>query len=252
MMASYWDESEVTEFGFMIVAGWLATVGQWQEFEYGWKLLLAKYDVPYLHMKEYTQSVGPFKKWKAKDGTRKNFMRDVSGIINDTVQHGFCCFVHNGLFDEIGRRYQFREKFNSSYALAGRACASMANEWQNEAPLNRRDMKYVFEDGGPDKGGLLSAMDLAPSLPAPIFEPGKDWKPSTKWPDGRTGLVQLQAADYLAYEIGKFARDRQKPSTQRFRASLGVLPEKKVKRLFFTTSKLETLCRMLNIKRRLN
>jgi hypothetical protein len=115
------------------------------------------------------------------------------------------------------------------------------------------EMKYVFEDGGPDNGGLINAMQiLSPFLPAPSFEPGRDLKPSRKWPTGRKGLVQIQAADYLAYEIRKFIVDHPliKAGTRQFRASLGALPSDKVDRAFVTGAKLERLCQLANTRRR--
>ncbi len=32
------------------------------------------------------------------------------------------------------------------------------------------DIEFVFEDGGPDKSGLVMAMDVARKLPVPIFK----------------------------------------------------------------------------------
>src|SRR5204863_9101411 len=95
--------------------------------------------------------------------------------------------------------------------------------------------------------------DITPSLPAPIFKPGRDSRPSAKWPNGRKGIVQLQAADYLAYEIGKFARDHQliMSGSRNFRMSLGMLPENKVKQMFFSTERLKHVCsKMMRLKRR--
>ena len=44
---------------------------------------------------------------------------------------------------------------------------------------------------------------------------------------GKRGVVQLQAADYLAYELSKFTREHQsiKADPSKFRASVGILPE---------------------------
>ena len=95
-------------------------------------------------------------------------------------------------------------------------------------------------------------MKINPRLRAPIFLPGRDQKPTKKSPTGKQGTVQLQAADYLAYEISKFTREHQniKADPSKFRASLGILPEKKVKKMFFTESKMEIMCNMIGIPRR--
>jgi hypothetical protein len=93
---------------------------------------------------------------------------------------------------------------------------------------------------------------VPPFLPAPIFRPGRDQRPTRKRPNGKPGVVQLQTADYLAYEIGKFTREHQniKSDPSKFRASLGVLPEKMVKRMFFTETKMSIMCKMIGIARR--
>ena len=95
-------------------------------------------------------------------------------------------------------------------------------------------------------------MKINPRLPTPIFPPSRDQKPTKKFPTGKQGTVQLQAADYLAYEISKFTREHQniKADPSRFRASLGILPEKKVKKMFFTESKMDIMCNMVGIHRR--
>ena len=91
MMVSYFDESVADKIGFTYVCGWTATVGNWQSFEIDWRVFLAKFDVPYFHMKEFSQFTGPFKKWKDKEGTRRQFIQTAASIINDTVHQGFVC-----------------------------------------------------------------------------------------------------------------------------------------------------------------
>lgn len=256
MLTAYFDESHEDQFGMTFVCGWLASVEQWQRFEYDWKLFLAKNDVPYFHMEEFAHSIGPFAKWKNKseEGTRRKFMRTAADIIIDTIQRGFVCVISDQMFEECDDFYELRTRFGSPYALAGRTCANLVVEWASTATtFPRSDIEYVFEDGGPDKGGLLYAMqEVPPCLSAPIFKPGRDQKPTNKWPNGKAGMVQLQAADYLAYELSKFARDLQaiKANPSRFRASLGILPQGKVKRMFFTSTKFDIMCKMLKIKRR--
>jgi hypothetical protein len=253
MLTSYFDESYDERFRMTFVCGWVTTAEQWQEFEYGWRLLLAKYDVPYFHMREYAHSIGPFAKWKGKEGTRRAFMRDAAQIIVDTIQRGFVCGVSNEMFEEYDRVFELRSKFRSPYALAGRTCANLVVEWASTpTTFPRNDIEYVFEDGAPDKGGLIDAMKLTPRLPAPLFQPGRDQKPTRKSATGKRGVVHLQASDYLAYELSKFTREHQaiKVDPSNFRASLGVLPERNVKRMFFTRSKMSILCDMLRIKKR--
>ena len=185
--------------------------------------------------------------------TRRSFMSGAAQIIVDTIQRGLVCGVSDEIFEEYDRAYELRSKFRSPYALAGRTCANLVVEWASTpTTFPRKDIEYVFEDGAPDKGGLIDAMKITPRLPAPVFRSGRDLKPTRKSPTGKPGVVQLQAADYLAYELSKFVREHRaiKVDPSKFRASLGILPERSVKRMFFTGRKMGILCNMLRINRR--
>lgn len=154
MLTLYCDEAGGESERFIVVCGWVASVLQWQQFEYNWRLFLAKYNVPYFHMKEYSQSVGAFKQWKGKEGTRRAFIRDAASIIGDTIQRGFVCYVNYDVFEKADRNFELREMFNSPYALAGRTCVAFANDWRrkNNSAL---EMEYVFEDGGQSRASQV-------------------------------------------------------------------------------------------------
>lgn len=124
-------------------------------------------------------------------------------------------------------------------------CASAAREWSKQR-LDPPDVEYVFEDGGPDKGGLIKAMiELRPRFADPIFRPSRDTK------DGRKGIVQLQAADFLAYELGKWQSDLinapARPPRKSLRAALRVYVKDVA---MMNAPKLRALCKELHIPRR--
>jgi hypothetical protein len=129
MLTAYFDESHDDRFRMTFVCGWLATAEQWKEFEYGWKLFLAKHDVPFFHIREFAHSVGPFAKWRGKEGTGRGFMCDAAQIIADTIRRGFVCCVSDEIFEEYDKAYQLRSRFRSPYALAGRTCGNLVVEW---------------------------------------------------------------------------------------------------------------------------
>lgn len=253
MITCYFDEAGGKDQEFVVVAGWASTVEQWERFAIDWRLMLAKHGVPYLHMKEYSASKGSYRKWKGQEGTRAAFLRDSADVISSLAQAGFVVFVAYQTFDLVNEKYELAEKFNSPYALAGRTCVLMANTWRAKQEVQPLDMRYVFEDGGMDKQGLSKSMRVVkPYLPDPIYESSRDVKPSSKWPYGRKGIIQLQAADYLAYEIRKFIADhpRLRSGERTFRKSLGALPGDRVGRFFIDSRKLVNLCELLHVKRR--
>lgn len=223
MLTCYLDEAGGLEEGFTVVGGFGSTLALWEQFEIDWKLLLAAYKVPYFHMKEFSQSTGPFKKWKGREPTRKHFIQDASAIIKQRAQWAILCFVHHTLFDMGNKTHKLEETLFSPYAIAGRVCVAQVGLWyrqHNEVV----DTEFIFEDGGPDKGGLQKAMDIEYKCPAPIFKPSRDMK--DKRGDVRKGIVQLQAADFMAYELRKHRREFSdktgRPARKSFEAILAV------------------------------
>lgn len=59
--------------GIVVVSGWLSTVEKWEQFTFDWKLVLARFNVPYFHMKEFAHSVIAYAEgWKGEE-TNANY-----------------------------------------------------------------------------------------------------------------------------------------------------------------------------------
>jgi hypothetical protein len=250
MLTSYFDEGYKDGL-FMCVCGWASTVEQWDGFEADWKLFLNSYHVPYFHMEEYSQSVGPFKKWKGLKAIRQKFCADAAEIICSRVKRGFIFYVRQAPFNTVNALFAVDEIWGSPYGMAGRCCMELADRWRNDN-FKLEEMEYVFEDGGPDKGGLIKAMTaVEPFFPVPEFKPGRDWKKSEKWPNGRVGMVQLQAADYLAYESRRAMDDRFLKRLPAKRKSLQAILANHVDMGALRDMRLAKFCYRNNVRRRL-
>ena len=247
MFACYMDEAGGDQAGSTVVCGWVSTVALWEQFEVDWKLLLASYKIPYLHMKEFSQSKGPFRKWKDLDGVRDRFMAEGIDIIKSRTKSWLVCFVHHKIFDLIDAKYKLVESIPSPYALAGRACVAQVDAWGRE---ESKTIEYVFEDGGPDKAGLLKAMNIPVRLPKPIFRPGRDIM--DRKAGLRRGTVQLQAADLLAYELRKHRAEFAKRSGRPVRKSLYAVIDMMPKLLMASPNQhdLVDLCRLEQLQLR--
>jgi hypothetical protein len=215
MLTCYLDEAGGVVDTSTVVAGFVSTVALWEQFEIDWKLLLASYKLPYFHMKEFSQSTGPFKKWKDAKGTRARFSGEAIDIIRHRVQGALFFFVHHVIFDMVNRDYLLKDTLYSPYAIAGRACVASVGVLGQE---RGQEAQCIFEDGGPDKAGLVSALDVSFKMPGPSFQPSRDI--TDKRGITRRGVVQLQAADFLAYELRKyrneFAARSRRPVRQSF------------------------------------
>jgi len=251
MLTGYFDEG-VRDKLFTVICGWTSTIEQWDGFEADWKLLLASYRVPYFHMKEYVHSNGPFKKWKGLESIREKFVADAAEIVNTRAKAGFIFYVRDAAFRTVDSLFDVRNVWGSPYGMAGRCCMELADEWRKNMTPNPGEIKYIFDDGGPDKGGLIKAMrSIPPYFPTPSFEPSRDWRRSQKWPEGRKGLVQLQAADYLAYECRKAMADRLEKHIPAARKSLAAILRVPIKMAAIQEMRLARFCYEQNISRRL-
>ena len=240
MFSSYFDEAISDDCRFTLVAGYVASVQEWESFEIDWKLFLAKYRIPYLHMSKLSQCKKPYEFLRKNDNLRAKILAMAAEIIRSHARLGFCYYIDHDDFDLFDKEYRLHEFIPSPYALAGRLCVTSANEWRRGSS-STLDLEYVFEDGGPDKGGLMRAMDIRPTLPAPIFKPSRDI-PDRKV-ELRRGVVQLQAADYLAYELRKYAVDFHTKGIRLPRKSLVALTGVPARPRFIDRYWLARLCR---------
>jgi hypothetical protein len=218
MFTCYFDESGGADHGFITVCGWVASVERWQRFDVEWKSMLAAYDVPYFHLKELAHFRGPYSKWRGpRVEERDAFFKESSRIICETVEHGFLCAVYYEHFRKVNERFQLKEHQRSPYALAGRFCIAGANAWMEAQGRSLREIDYVFEDGGPDVGGLAELAKRS-KLKIPKFGPSRESA-------DQAAMIQLQAADYFAYEIRKAIVDHPDKFTkpEEFRKSFQAL-----------------------------
>jgi hypothetical protein len=194
MFSCYFDASRNNPVTVEVVSGWVAMVGGWERFETDWRILLAQYEIPYFHMKEFAHSTGPFKTWKGQENKRANFLRKAVDVIGSNVLCGAACIVEHDSFEKVKKNYPLTDLAGVPYSLAGRDCVAHINTWLGKT---ERDLPvlYFFEDGDQGKGELMRIMKRD-CLPSPTFRPSVDT-------DADKGLLPLQAADFAAYEILK-------------------------------------------------
>ncbi len=89
------------------VAGCIGTAENWALIESGWARVLRDFEVPYLHMKEYAHSKGPFEAWKGQEDIRADFIEALVGSLQDRELYGVGAIV----------RHPDLHKFNQEYGL---------------------------------------------------------------------------------------------------------------------------------------
>jgi len=194
----YCDAAGGKDHGFIVVAGYLSTFARWNAFAAEWNLHLAAYNLPYFHMKEFAQSRGVFEGWGKDEERRKRFLSRAAEIIKSHVERSFAVVVEFESFNRVNQTHKLDEVAGVPYSLAARNCAAKASLY-----LNNRDVNYVFEAGDEGAGELMRLMERD-GYSSPVFRPSHDIRIK-----GRLvkGLVQLQAADFAAYEVRKAFKD---------------------------------------------
>jgi hypothetical protein len=193
IFTAYYDASGTEESGRpLVLAGLLSTERKWLRFEREWRELLTSFGVPYLHMKEYAVSQGPFRMWKGDEERRAAFLSQAIKIIKRRINLGFASYVLPEDYRAVDRLYDLRTLPDHLYAVVAVSAVSPIMDWIRQrhpgCPL-----LHVFEEG--DRGQKVFLANL-PAEIAPItsVRPAKD--PLTgEW------FTPFQAADLAAYEL---------------------------------------------------
>jgi hypothetical protein len=169
----------------LAVAGFIATVDQWLEFERNWKETLIKFGVTSLHMKNFAHSSGEFSGWKGDEAKRRDFLRQLIGNIALRARHSFASAVLLDDWREVNERY-YLEELIKPFALCGRTLVHKVAEWAKRCNVEENRISYVFENGDCDKGDFMHRMKQDKKR-APIFL-------------NKDEACAFQAADLLAFE----------------------------------------------------
>jgi len=190
MWSTYCDASGGADQPVQVVAGLISTTARWKIFDTDWRIALASFDVPYFHMKEFAHSKGPFSKWKGQQFQRKRFLRTLIDIMASNVECGVGMLLPTHIFHSVDKIFCLSEELGNSFT----ACAVMCIV-HGQRVMNTTEMQYFFESGDVGRGDLEQIL-LKHGHPIPLFQPSRD--------RGQIrGVVPLQAADFLAYELLK-------------------------------------------------
>ena len=117
---TYFDSSRAAGDAEVVVGGLLSTVEEWEQFEISWRLTLAKFDVPYFHMREFNShsSRGAFKhpKWRT-ESYRAEFMSHLTQIMRGWAAACIVSSIKKQTFDKYNAAYAVDERF-TMFSLA--------------------------------------------------------------------------------------------------------------------------------------
>jgi hypothetical protein len=203
LLTAYLDESGTHDTSpISVMAGYLGTAAQWQDFDADWTALLQTAGLRHMHAVDLFKRTKQFKEWPAE---RVNaFAIELDGVIARHMQLGFSVIIRDDDYRTIyveGERPR-RSRLDSKYGVCFRACLGfapsfIASELQIAGEAQARKeatISFVLEDGHRNVGDARRLFDIfkADALPewqhfVGAFDVTKKDSPGT------------QAADFLAY-----------------------------------------------------
>ncbi len=192
------------------IAGCLSPLKAWEELEQEWQLVLARFGAPYLHMKEYAHSKGPFAKWRNDPSTRKAFLSALIDTMDKHVLSVFGTTVPVEAYDRLteGQKRGVPDPYfmclqQTLHAVSSSTFAEnvVPQSLQVPDPRSVEKVQVVFsqQDEFKSKADALYETMKNTSIIGPMLG-DFSW---AKFSD----VIPLQAADLVAYEMKRFATD---------------------------------------------
>jgi hypothetical protein len=194
---------------YMTVAGFASSVDDWDDFSVKWKSRLDRDGIEFFRTVDANSFRGPFEHWRDlpnKNQLRRALFADLIDLIKSHTYRKFSCTIINGDFQNTNT--ELREAFaESAYSVAARTCEKLARLWVMREWKSCRGMEIacIFEAGDLGQGKLQDRLRKDYGHIPPSFRPKKDTIVENG--DFVHGFVPLQAADWLAWEINRAARD---------------------------------------------
>jgi hypothetical protein len=197
---SYFDASGSGDGSEMVVGGFVSTVEEWEQFEISWKLTLAKFDVPYFHMKEFNAKRKAFRhpKWESND-YRGRFMADLCQIIRGWTHVSIASGIKQDLFERYNEIYEIDSRF-TPYSLCARDCVAQARNYIKKNCNPDLPQAYIFDRGDEGRGLLMKEMEAC-GYPSPVFKRSRPDPKHAELDKQDPFHVQLQACDLAAWEV---------------------------------------------------
>ena len=218
MFTAYLDESTGEASNAYTVAGYVATVEQWTEFEREWLELCQEVNVRYIRKAELENKRGEFEYLRSlptseADEIMFKVNRRAPGIILRRVNAGFGASVYKSDWLETSKGQWVNSLGKSFYAAGAFACFRLIATWI--AMYNRQDpTRYILEsgaDGRDEVEAMLRRIENNAKAQGMAKMCGWSFQHKTdreiKGVQNK-GVVPLQAADFLAYEMYRHMDNR--------------------------------------------
>jgi hypothetical protein len=215
LLTAYFDESYGNEDAYS-VAGYIATIEQWEQFDSEWRTMLAEFGVGYMRKSDLEHLQGDFKKWRSlpkpeQEALKKGINQKAISIIKRRVSAGFAASVKKPDWEAVDKKRWVAIMGSGFYAVGAKSCMWLVAGWAKEH--RRKSIDYFYESGAKGAGELDAMIRKIHGARdrRKRYRLGKwgfgDGKPDRRDPD-RPVVIQFQAADFLAYETYRHLGNR--------------------------------------------
>jgi hypothetical protein len=197
-LKAYFDDSgddDHRRHNAFVLAGYVGTAEAWAMFEALFREALDWHGVPYLHMKQLAHRLPPYEKWKADDGGRIAFLRDVVNAIGQAKLAGLGSLI----------RIKDLRRFNDEKGLKidPTSFALYANLIELRAKYPDQSIEIIIDR----VNGAASRIAMAKTYAATdTYYPGCGENVIIRALTGDhtfRNVLPMQAADFAAYELRK-------------------------------------------------
>jgi thioredoxin len=235
-LAAYLDESGDKDTPILSVGGYVATGEEWRRFSRDWVSFLQANGIHLFHMVDLEGGNPPFSGWERK--RRDDLFKELTEILNSRVIFQTWAAVNvkecEGVITECDK-----DMIASPYVFCGVYCLLLISNWAR-THWKEEHVVMFFEGGRPFSGDMFRLLNRAVSRPW-LRE---RYKIAAIRKGSKKELVPLQAADCLAYEVGKKYSNPTAPIRPYLKwLDLG---NRKSKGRFFASAEIKDFIRMVN------
>jgi hypothetical protein len=202
VITGYFDDSRSGEKELWTIAGYVGDDDCWKRFEAEWPKVLVKHGVPWLHMKDMCKEHGIYSKWhpvEEHEAERKAFFQDIARTI------GFC--VLDGFYSSV--RENDLKRFNKEYKMSLKPLplAIYTVLLQIGRTYPNQNVEVIFDWADKLRSKIDTAETYAESDKRNVGIIDKTITTILCKQIWFKDVIEIQAADFLAYEIRKHHLD---------------------------------------------
>lgn len=193
---------------WVVVAGFAAGAGTWQEFEGRWNERLRADGIAYFHMKEFTNATGQFQQWRGAEHEprRRALVADLIGLLQEHACRLFGYGIAAAGAEKLREAHSVSRGSRSTFILEAHAigawlCAKDAYAWAQQEKIP--ELEVVFDEGDGDRERICKIFSFE-QWRQPLFRPSREM---LKGKLLHHGFTPLQGADLLANEIYQKCQD---------------------------------------------